>query len=100
MMARKDNSWFGLGLEAWSLALEASSVMALRTVRIAAGGAAANREVAAMVSEKVTSGLALQAKVLTAGLGASPQAMTAKTIAHFRPKVRANRRRLTRRRKR
>ena len=99
-MTRKNTNWFGLGLEAWSLALDASAVMALRAMRIAAGGAQANRELAAMITEKVASGFALQTMMLTNRLGATPQAAAAKTLAHFRPKVHANRRRLTKKHKR
>jgi hypothetical protein len=39
MMPR--NPWFRAGFDAWSLGVEASSVIALRTLKILAGGAAA-----------------------------------------------------------
>jgi hypothetical protein len=67
MMPR--NPWFRAGFDAWSLGVEASSVIALRTLKILAGGAAAKREAHRMVSEKIEAGLALQALALTGALG-------------------------------
>ena len=94
-MARSRNPWPGIGLSAWSLGLEASMVVGLRSLKIAAGGAAGEAEARLMVAEKVEAGVALQQMSLTGQLGASPQAAAAKTLAHYRRKVRANRRRLS-----
>jgi hypothetical protein len=93
-MTRPRNPWIGLGLSAWSLGLEASTVIGLRTMKIAAGGAAGEAEARRMIDEKIDAGLALQALALTGGLGFTPQGAAAKTLAHYRRKVRANRRRL------
>ena len=92
---RGRNPWFGIGLDAWSLAFEAGSVVTLRSLKLAAGGAAAEAEAARMVAEKVEAALALQAKAVSGGLGASPAGAAARTLAHYRRKVRANRRRLS-----
>ncbi len=67
----------------------------LRTMKIAAGGAAGESEARRMVSEKIEAGLDLQTMALTGGLGFTPESATNKTLAHYRRKVRANRRRLT-----
>ncbi len=91
----RKNRWFRAGFDAWSLGVEASSVIALRTLKIAAGGAAAETESRRMVSEKIEAGLALQALALTGGLGRTAHSAATKTLAHYRRKVRANRRRLT-----
>ena len=88
------NPWFRTGFYAWSLGLEASSVIALRTLKIAARGVAAEAETRRMVSEKLETGLALQALALTGGLGLTAHSAATKTLAHYRRKVRANRRRL------
>jgi hypothetical protein len=88
------NFWFRAGLDAWSLGVEASSVIFLRTMKIAAGGAAGEAETRRMVNEKIESGLALQALALTGGLGDTAHGVATKTLAHYRRKVRANRRRL------
>jgi hypothetical protein len=81
-------------MSAWSLGIEASSVIALRTMKIAAGGPEANAEARRMVAEKVDAGLDLQTKAITGRLGFTPESAATKALAHYRRKVRANRRRL------
>jgi hypothetical protein len=92
---RRANPWLRIGLDAWSLGVEASSVIGLRTLKIAAGGPAADVEARLMVDEKIEAALALQLKALTGGLGASAPGAAAKVLTHYRRKVRANRRRLS-----
>ena len=94
-MANRYNPWPELGWKAFALGLEATSVMTLRTLKIAAGGAAATAEAQRMVQEKLDAGLSLQAKLWTGALGSTPPAIASRTLAHYRPKVRANRRRLS-----
>jgi len=89
------NPWLDVGFAIWFLAFEASTVIALRTARIASGGPAAVAETQRMVSEKVKAGAALQALAMTGALGVSAPTATAKTLSHYRRKVRANRRRLS-----
>ena len=90
------NPWLDVTFNAWTLGLECSAVIAMRSIKLAAGGAAAQAEALQMISEKVDAGLALQAKALTGGLGLTSHGAAAKTVAHYRRKVRANRRRLAR----
>jgi len=92
-MAR--NPWLKIGLDVWSLGMESSSVIGLRTMKIAAGGAAADAESRLMVDEKIKAGLEWQTMMLTGGLGLTAPRAAAKTLAHYRRKVRANRRRLS-----
>jgi hypothetical protein len=92
MMRR--NPRFRAGFYAWSLGMEASSVIALRTLKIARGGVAAEAEAHRMVREKIEAGLTLQALALTGGLGLTANSAATKSLAHYRRKVRANRRRL------
>jgi hypothetical protein len=94
LMARTRNPWLKLGLDAWSLGIESSSVIGLRTLKLAAGGAAADAESRRMVEEKIKAGLEWQTMALTGGLGLTPHRAAAKTLAHYRRKVRANQRRL------
>jgi len=94
-MARSRNPWLGVGLSAWSLGLEASTVIGLRTMKIALGGAAGEAEARRMIAEKIDAGVALQTLALTGGLGLTPHRAAAKTLSHLRRKVRANRRRLS-----
>ncbi len=96
MVKARRNPWPGIGLNAWALGVEAWSVIGLRTLRIAAGGAAATAEARKMVQEKIQAGLALQLMALTGGLGTAPAKAARKTLAHYKTKVSANRRRLSR----
>lgn len=90
------NRLYRNGFDAWSLWFEASSVIALRTLTIAAGGAKATAEMQRMVSEKIEAGMTLQAKALTGALGRTPETAVARTLSHYRGRVRRNRKRLTR----
>jgi hypothetical protein len=94
-MTRARNPWLRIGFDAWALGLEASSVIGLRTLKIAAGGAAGEAEARRMVSEKVDAAVDLQLKALSGGLGVTGAGAAAKTLTHYRRKVRANRRRLS-----
>jgi hypothetical protein len=95
MKRSRANPWFGIGWDAWRLGMEASAVIGLRTLKIAQGGAAGQAEAERMVSEKVQAGVDLQALALTGGLGVTPASASARTLAHYRRRVSANRRRLS-----
>ena len=77
------------------LGVEASSVIGLRTLKIAVGGAAGEAEARRMVSEKMDAAIAVQSKVMTGAFGFDAAGAAAKTLAHYRRRVRANRRRLS-----
>jgi hypothetical protein len=95
-MARARNAWMKLGFDAAVLGAEAAQVVGLRMARLAAGGPGANAEARRMVSEKVEAATALQAMAVTGALGWTAPRVASKTMAHYRRKVRANRRRLLR----
>jgi hypothetical protein len=95
MARRKKDPWTSLAFDSWALGLEASSVIGLRMMKLAAGGAAAQAETQLMVSEKVVAGLTLPMLAMTGQLGASGPAIASQSLAHLRKKVRANRRRLS-----
>lgn len=86
--------WFGASMDAWALGTEASTVMALRTARIAMGGSAAVDEFNLMFTEKMAASFELHTAAMTGQLGAAPAGATRKAIGFYRRKVRANRRRL------
>jgi hypothetical protein len=82
--------WLRLATDSMLLGLEAQRVIALRTAAMAAGGARAQAEMQRMVSEKVTAVVKAGA-MLTAGK--SQQSI----VRHYRSRVRANERRLSKR---
>jgi hypothetical protein len=81
--------------DTWLLGLEASAVVASRAMQLAAGGEVAEREARRMITEKIEAALSLQTLALTGGLGTTSQSAARKSVTHYRRRVRANRRRLT-----
>lgn len=94
-MGRSPN-WMKLAMDSWSLGLEASTVVGMRMLRLSQGGPAAAAEAERMVREKLDAAADLQRLALTGGLGATSHGAAAKTVGHYRKKVRANKRRLGR----
>ena len=94
-MGRRRNPWASIGFSTWALGIEASSVIALRTLKIAQGGAVGAAEAERMVQEKMDAAVELQSLALSGGLGLTPASAAKKAVAHDRRKVRANRRRLS-----
>lgn len=72
--------------------------MALRMTRIAAGGPAGAAEARLMVSEKLQAAMELQTRLMTGGLGHTPLLGTQGILKHYRGKVAANSKRLSRKR--
>ena len=95
MRRTRGNPWFAIGLDAWRLGMEAATVIGLRTLKIAQGGANARAETERMINEKIEAGVALQTLAMTGALGSTPASASARTLAHYRRKVKANRRRLS-----
>ena len=87
--------WTRLMFDTWLLGLEASAVVASRAMKLAAGGEVAEREARRMITEKIEAALSLQTLALTGGLGTTSQSVARKSLTHYRRRVRANRRRLT-----
>ena len=83
------NPWLTLPWQAMLLGMEAQQVIALRLMKIGAGGAAAQSEIARMMTEKVN---AFGEGATTLAMGGSPK----KVVRRYRTRVRANARRLKR----
>lgn len=81
----------------WALALEAGTVIWLRSWLMLSGGAPALKEGRLMVDEKVATALTLWPALLSGGMAQSPDALGKRALVHYARPVRANRRRLTRR---
>ncbi len=90
------NDWLATSMEAWLLGSEAAMVMGLRFARLAAGGSDAWVEADRMVMEKVAANWELGLALAQGRLGTSAESVARGTLRHYRPHVRANRRRLTR----
>jgi hypothetical protein len=74
-------------LQAAALALESNRVIALRLVKLSAGGSPARAEASRMIREKVDAVLEASATLMTGG-------SSAKVIAQYRKRVAANHKRL------
>jgi hypothetical protein len=95
MGRRSYNPWLRVGLNAWALGLEASTVIGLRALRLAQGGAKAEQEASLMVTEKLAAAQELAQAGATGALGSSAPAIATRVLKRYRQKVRANRRRLS-----
>jgi hypothetical protein len=90
----RSNAWMSLAMDSWMLGMDASMVASLRVMKISAGGPKAAAEVRRMVTEKVEAAVSLQMLALSGELGDSVESAAGRTLSHYGPKVRANRRRL------
>ena len=95
MTDKRPNDWFSIGMDAWMLGAEAATVIGLRSMKMAMGGAQAQREAHRMVAEKMEAGAALGMALVTGKLGTDAESVTRGTVSHLRKKVRANRMRLS-----
>jgi len=93
-MSRRNASWFDLSMSAMQLGLEAQSVIALRMMKMAAGGPAAEAEASRMISEKTHAALDAQMQVGLSAMSGRLDLAPARAIALYRRRVRANQRRL------
>jgi len=92
--AHKD--WGALAADGWALTMDAAAVVPLRLMRLALGGERACAEARLMVTEKVEAHSALVRAVASGEHGWTPRSLTGGVLSHYRPYVRANRRRLAR----
>lgn len=88
--------WMEIAAAAAALGMESASVIGLRAA--AYGSPKAADEAWRMWSEKVLALAELQVRLLTGSLGDTPAVATNETVKHYRRKVAANRRRLSRNR--
>jgi len=93
-MARRRTSWMSLSLDAWQMGIESQQVIGLRLAKIALGGAEASAEAQLMVTEKMETAMAVQAAAAVAMMSGGAHGIPGRTLATYRRKVRANRRRL------
>jgi hypothetical protein len=87
--------WMEIAAATMTLGLESAGVIGLRAVKAARGDPKATEEAWRMCLEKFTALVELQASLLLGSLGATPVAAAKETLKHYRRKVAANRRRLS-----
>jgi hypothetical protein len=91
------NGWFSVSSQAALLALEAQSVIALRIMRVASGGALAQSEMSRMVTEKMQAfGEAQTAAAIGSITARDSRHVAKKVLGVYKKRVRGNRRRLSR----
>ncbi len=92
------NPWLDLTFKAMAMGMEAQSVIALRLLRLAAGGARGESEARRMVAEKMTALVEAQTAATAALMnGGKHHVAAGKALNAVRKRVRANKRRLSRR---
>jgi hypothetical protein len=90
------NPWIALGLQTIQLAMEMQGVIALRLMRLAAGGARGRTEASRMVAEKIVAAGEVQMAAASALVtGCRDNAVAGKVLRVLRKRVRANKRRLS-----
>jgi hypothetical protein len=91
------NPWFALSFQAARLGWEAQSVMALRLIRLAGGGASGRSEARLMVTEKMTALAEAQTAATTVAIKDGNGREVAKKVLNvYKKRVRGNKRRLSR----
>jgi hypothetical protein len=92
------NPWLALAFKTMQLGVETQSVIALRMMRLAAGGARGRTEATRMVGEKVGALAEAQTAAAAAILtGRAQKVVAGKVLTAYKKRVGANRRRLSRR---
>ena len=91
------NPWMAFAAQAAAVGWEAQTVIALRLMRVAAGGARGQAEAQRMVTEKIAAAVEAQAAAVAGAIEGRGGAGTAKkALGVYKKRVRANRRRLSR----
>jgi hypothetical protein len=91
------NPWLALSSQAVLLGWEAQRVIALRLMRLAAGGVRGQAEAQRMVTEKLAAAAEVQAAAVSGAIaGDSSRRTGKKVLGVYKKRVRANRRRLSR----
>jgi hypothetical protein len=86
-------TWADMMMQGWIMAADASMVIALRSMRMMAGGAAANAEARRMLTEKLDASLEL-GQALATGRHQTPESATKTALGVYGKRVRSNRKRL------
>jgi hypothetical protein len=92
------NPWLALTFKTVQLGFDVQNVIALRMMRLAVGGGRGQREARRMVVEKLASAAEAQTAAATAVMAGHKNTVVAKKVLRVvKKRVRANKRRLSRR---
>ena len=94
-MTKRSTTWFQLPWEAMQLAIESQSVIALRMMKFAAGGAKAEAEASRMVAEKIQATLDVHGDIAKSVLAGEAHLAPGRAMDMVRRQVSANRKRLS-----
>ncbi len=90
------NPWIALGFQTIQLGMEMQRVIALRLMRLAAGGSSGRTEASRMIAEKIAAAGEVQMAAASALVTGRPDNVVAgKVLRVLRKRVRANKRRLS-----
>jgi hypothetical protein len=90
------NPWLALTFKAMQLGFDAHNVIALRMMRLAAGGARGENEARLMVSDKIAAGVEAQAAAVSGIItGHKDTVVAGKVHQVLHKRVRTNKRRLS-----
>ena len=85
------NPWLALSFKVFQLGIEAQSLVALRMMRLASGGAGTQAEMGRMMVEKAAAVTEAQFAAATAAVaGSKDHVIAGKALKGFRKRVRAN----------
>jgi hypothetical protein len=91
------NPWFSVTLKTIQLGFEAQSVIALRMMKLAAGGPAAQTEARRMIADKMAAGIEVAVAASSVTSGQKDTVVADKILRVLKKRVHANKRRLARR---
>ena len=92
------NPWFSVIFKTMQLGFESQNVIALRMMRFATGGATASTEARHMIADKIVAGVEAQAVAASSiASGHKDTVVAGKILRVLKKRVRANKRRLSRR---
>jgi hypothetical protein len=91
------NAWLALTLQTARLGLDAQQVIALRLMRLSRGGAAGLAEAQLMINDKMAALGEAHLAAASGALSGDGQKLARKVLRVFRKRVRANKKRLSRR---
>ena len=96
MTRKAESTWMDIAADCGEFAIDAGWVIWMRSICMAQGGHRADAEFRLMVTEKIDAHSRFASKIIAGQVGGDAHSFIGGTLAHYAPKVRRNRRRLSR----